>query len=205
MKTFFFVLGVASVLPCSATAQEKATLIIDVIGGPVSPHNPSVTVKISASFPSQYWAFGETNISLQGSDPTGEFKNISKPVGPGALSASGVCAPWLGGTPNGLGGVDGIHPFQFNAVGCSASTWNPIQLWQGEWTTTNFSAREVELTSANVLFFTVFTSSNHSFPDLNLYPSGFEHGSATIEVVPAPGMTVAFGVVFATRRRRRAI
>lgn len=190
-------------IACSATAQEKATFIIDVVGGPVSPSNPTVTVKLFAVFPSQYWAFGETNISLNSTDPSGEFKNISKPVGIGALSASGVCAPWLGGTPNGLGGVDGIHPFQFNAVGCSASTWNPIQFWQGEWTTTDFSPREVELSSANVLFFTVYTSSNHSFPDLNLYPSSFENSSTTFQVIPAPGLPVVLGAIIPTVFRRR--
>ena len=206
MKTFFFVLGVASVLPCSATAQEKATLIIDVIGGPVSPHNPSVTVKIFASFPSQYWAFGSTFYDLASTDPSGEFSGVTKPTASGVGLPPGSCSePWFPGTPDGNGGLTELFAFQFNAVGCLARTTNPIQIWEATWSTQTFTNRTVVISTVNVLSFIVYTDGNQSLPNAVLTPNLFVPGEATIQVVPAPGMTVAFGVVFATRRRRRAI
>ena len=184
-------------------AQEKATFIIDVIGGPVSPSNPSVTVKIYAAFPQQYWAFGQTSFDLVSTDSTGAFSDLTKPTGVGAL-APGSCAPWNSGVPNSAGGILFISTIQLNLIGCAAFTYNPIQIWEATWTTSNFKPRNVVLTSEEIRYFGVYTWPGSSTPDLNLDPGSIEPGSATLQVVPTPAIGAVFlgGCVLATRRRR---
>ena len=194
------------VLASSATAQEKATFIIDVVGGPVSPHNPSVTVKIFASFPSQYWAFGIGTLDLLSSDPNGYFFNAVHPSGPGSLPSN--CTQWVQGTSTAGGGVTMIGAQQFNVVGCNASTWNPIQIWESSWTTTDFTPRSVELQSADTpefMVFRVYKNHQSSIPDVTLYPDQFIHGATSFQVVPAPwipAFALAFGFTGLARRHR---
>lgn len=204
MKTIFFALGVASALACSSQAQDKATLIFEVIGGPVSPHNPSVTVKIFASFPSQFWAFGSTFYDLASTDPSGEFSGMTKPTASGVGLPPGPCSePWFPGTPDGTGGLTGLHAFQFNAVGCLARTTNPIQIWEATWSTQTFTNRTVLLSTVNVAQFTVYTDSNQSIPNIVLTPNLFVPGETTIQVVPAPGAFAFLAVTGFVMRRRR--
>lgn len=204
MRIICCTLGIAAVIACSAAAQEKATFIIDVVGGPVSPHNPSVTVKIYASFPSQYWAFGSTYFDLASTDTSGEFSGMTKPTASGIGLPPGPCSePWFPGTPDGNGGLTGLYAFQFNAVGCFARTTNPIQIWEATWSTQTFTNRTVVVSTVNVLSFIVYTDHNQSLPNVVLTPNLFVPGEASIEVVPAPGALVIVGALtFAIRRRR---
>ncbi len=192
--------AISTILAFVASAQEKGTFIIDVIGGPVSPAHPVVEVRLYASFPQQYWAFGSTTLHISSSDPTGQFFNMTKPIGPGALSPSGACAMWAGGTPNSSGGVGPLGASQFNAVGCAAGTWNPILIWQAEWTTSDFAARNVVLATDNILKYSVYVSSQSSLPDLFL---NYEPAAAVFQVIPTPGSIACIGAIVVASRRRR--
>ena len=204
MKTIFFALAVASTIACSAKAQDKATLIFEVVGGPVSPHNPSVTVKIFASFPNQYWAFGNTFYDLASTDPSGEFSGVTKPTASGIGLPPGPCSePWFLGTPDGSGGLTELAAFQFNAVGCAARTTNPIQIWEATWSTQTFTNRTVLLSTVNVLTFNVYSDHNQSLPNIKLTPNLFEPGEATIQVVPAPSAVALLAAAACSMRRRR--
>ncbi len=200
MRTIIFAIGTSTMLACVASAQQKGMFVIDVIGGPVSPTNPSVTVMISAVFPQQYWAFGQTAFDLGSSDPTGEFVNILKPTGVGGLPASAFCAPWKPGIPDGAGGVESIGAFQISVLGCGPNPFNPIQIWEATWTTSDFAPREVTLSTVNINLFSVYTNSQSSVPDVFL---NYEPASTIFQVIPAPsGALALFGLALASRRRR---
>ena len=180
-------------------SPEMGGFTVEVIGGDVSAHNPEVTVRISAYFPPNYFALFYTDFDLLSSDPNAVFSNIvlPEPIGPPNL-----CNIFEPGTPT-SGGVIGASLFQIN-VGCTANPMNPIPIWEATWSTTDFTARDVQLITANTTYFAVYTTvGTISGPDL--IPLGlFQHGSAVIHVVPAPGACVlALGSVVCVSRRRR--
>ncbi|MCA9277969.1 MAG: hypothetical protein H6815_04185 [Phycisphaeraceae bacterium] len=172
---------------------------IEVIGGNVSVQNPEVTVRISAHFPSNFFAFGYANFDLVSLDPDGIFSNIELP----SPLASGVCNQFVPGMPVG-GGVIGASVFQINALGCTANWMNPIPIWEATWSTTDFTARDIVLSTGNTPWFIVYDNvGTLSGPDL-VTLGLFQHGSAVIHVVPAPGLSLCAigGIVCASRRRR---
>ncbi|MCA9278783.1 MAG: hypothetical protein H6815_11385 [Phycisphaeraceae bacterium] len=181
-------------------SPEMGGFTIEVIGGDVSAHNPQVTVRVSAYFPSNYFAFGWADFGLESTDPDGTFASIilPEPIGP-----PGICNTFLPGSPSN-GGIINAFTFQLNAVGCTAYWMNPIPIWEATWSTTDFTARDVQLTTANTTYFAVYeTVGSAGGPDL--IPLGlFQHGSAVIHVVPAPGLSLCAigGIVCASRRRR---
>ncbi|MCA9278786.1 MAG: hypothetical protein H6815_11400 [Phycisphaeraceae bacterium] len=181
-------------------SPEMCGFTIEVIGGDVSAHNPEITVRIMAYFPSNFFAFGGADFDLVSSDPNGVFSNIELPA---PMGPPGICSTFYPGTMVNGGLID-AGAIQFNAVGCTANPMNPIPIWQATWSTTDFAPRDIVLTTANTETFGVYEDiGNAGGP--NLVPLGlFQHGSAVIHVVPAPGACVlALGsVVCATRRRR---
>ena len=180
-------------------SPEMCGFTVEVIGGNVSAHNPEATVRISAYFPSNYFAFAYSEFDLLSSDPDGMFSNITlpEPIGPPNL-----CNIFEPGVPT-AGGVVGANFFQIN-IGCTANWMNPIPIWEATWSTTDFTARDILLTTANTNIFAVYeTVGSAGGPDL--IPLGlFQHGSAVIHVVPAPGLSLCAigGIVCASRRRR---
>ncbi|MCA9278784.1 MAG: hypothetical protein H6815_11390 [Phycisphaeraceae bacterium] len=180
-------------------SPEMGGFTVEVIGGDVSAHNPEVTVRISAYFPSTYFAFLLADFDLLSSDPDGMFSNITlpEPIGP-----PGICNTFYPGLPI-SGGVIGAGAFQAN-VGCTANPMNPIPIWEATWSTTDFTSRDVLLTTANTVSFGVYEGVGHAGGP-NLVELGlFQHGSAVIHVVPAPGASLCAigGFVLVSRRRR---
>ena len=183
----------------SADAQfDKGTWLFEVVGGPVSPSNPSVTVNLYAGFPivAPFTAFGDAGLSITSSDPTGQFTDLAP--GAGMLLSFHIL-----GTPNATGGVSGLHFAQVNFANVSLTT-NPIHLWQATWTTTDFTPRTVDLASSATTSFKVHDDHNKVIAEVQLYPDKFEHGSGVIQVVPSPSgaILLAASSVLAMRRRR---
>ncbi|MCA9278782.1 MAG: hypothetical protein H6815_11380 [Phycisphaeraceae bacterium] len=173
---------------------------IEVIGGTVSPHNPQVTVRISAYFPNNYWAFGWSWFDVATNDNESHFQSI---VFPDPLGSRPNCAYLTPGVPEN-GAVVGNVVGQVN-IGCSALPMNPIPVWEATWSTTNFDQRSVSVETLNSVQFRVYANSSATLDTIDLVELGlFQHGSAVIHVVPAPGASLCAigGFVLVSRRRR---
>ena len=179
--------------------------LIEVVGDPVSPSNPTTTVRVSAYFPSHLWALNYGGFDLIGADSNAVFSNflLPAPLGPRPPGVHG-CVRLLVGN-NGSGRVDDISFLQINVVGCFANPGNPLPIFEAQWTTNDFSPRQVQLETLNTPEFHVFRTPQATFETIDLVATQqFRHGSAVIQVIPAPTVVAvfAFGLVARARRRR---
>lgn len=185
-------------------AQPHATFAIDVIGGVVSPTNPSVTVRVSGVFPETWYALGYAEFDLISSDETGEFSNlfIPAPIGPYPHGTWG-CVNTTGGTIMNGSAYEAVF-FQVNALGCGAYPGMPLPIWEGTWTATDFTPRTVDLHTENTSEFRVFTDHNATGGYDFVAAGWFDHGFGSITVVPAPssGALMLAGMMCLARRRR---
>lgn len=193
----------AAGLTSAASAQyDKGTWLFEVIGGPVSPSNPVVTVKLYAAFPIYTpgeTALGDANLGILSSDPHGWFYDMQK--GSDLLSE---CSLAFLGNPTPSGGVEPLVFKQLGVLGCQPNPAAPCHVWEAKWTTDDFTPRDVVLESWKTGAFAVFSDLGQIFPNVSLYPDKFEHGSGVIQVVPAPGgaILLAGSIGIAVRRRR---
>ncbi|MCA9278912.1 MAG: PEP-CTERM sorting domain-containing protein [Phycisphaeraceae bacterium] len=187
-----------------ASAQPHATFAIDVIGGVVSPSNPSVTVRVSGVFPETWYALGYAEFDLISSDETGEFSNlfIPAPIGPYPHGTWGCVNTLAGAIVS--GSIIEAGFFQLNAVGCVAHTGTPLPIWEGTWTATDFTPRTVTLHTDNTQEFRVLVDSTATFGYDFVAAGWFDHGFGSITVVPAPssGALMLAGMMCIARRRR---
>ena len=187
--------------PAASAQYDKGTWLFEVIGGPVSPSNPSVTVRLYAAFPKATLepAFGTGNLDIESDDPDGFFSNMQKGLGLGQ-----VCGAVQLGVPSPGGGVDGLIFAQLGVIACTPNTALPLHVWDATWTTDVFTNRRVHISSAGTLNFKIFSSTSQFWPDVQLFPDKFEHGSGVIQVVPSPSgaILLAASSVLAMRRRR---
>lgn len=204
MKTwccFAASLLVGTQLPTTVLAQSNPGWTIEILGGTVSPSNPSVIVKVSAFFHSFFpsTAFGSGNFNIESTDPGGMFSNFQ--YGPGLAN---TCHGGNLGLPSSTGGVVGVGIGQLNVLGCQASPENPIAIWTGEWTTDDYSLRTIQLKTIGTTHFELYSHHGASFPDIFYDPKDVIPGSAVIQVVPAPGglALLLTGAALTTRRRR---
>ena len=193
------------VLSNTAAAQyDKGTWLFEVIGGPVSPSNPSVTVRLYAAFPkiTSSSAFGAGGFNVLSDDPNGEFFGVERGFG---LGPSPFCGYGFLGTPT-PSTVPGNVVGQLGILGCVPGTAMPLLVWQASWTTQDFTPRTVEISSDGTTYFQIYSSASaYEFgPDVQLFPDKFEHGSGVIQVVPAPSALALLltGAALTTRRRR---
>ncbi|MCA9278785.1 MAG: hypothetical protein KDA34_06735 [Phycisphaerales bacterium] len=80
----------------------------------------------------------------------------------------------------------------------------PIPIWKATWSTTDFTSRDVVLSTTDTPWFIVYETVG-SLGGFDLVELGlFQHGSAVIHVVPAPGASLCAigGFVLVSRRRR---
>ena len=204
----------ATAAACLATATGAAAQpgpmggwLIEVIGGPVSPSNPSTTIRVSAYFPSHLHGFYGGRFDLVGSDPTGAMSNffLPAPLGPLPPGPHGCIGLIV------LGAVPGGYRFSFlqeGIVGCFPHPANPLPILEAQWTTNDFTPRVVDLETRNTPGFLVWVNHNGTWTDL-IPLNQFRHGSAVIQVIPAPGgaalLLAASGAVMLRRRRRMSI
>ncbi len=196
--------------PLFATAQLSTTVlaqsnpgwIIEVVGGPVSPSNPSVQVKVSAFFTpvTSSFAFGAGRFDVVSTDANGQFGNLT--VGAGLVQSCTQGSQL--GVSNANGGVTDVWIHQLNVLGCQAVPTNPIEIWTATWTTSDFSPRQVQVSTLTTGYFQLFSHHGTPFPDIFFEPKDVIPGSAVIQVIPAPSGALALlltGAALATRRR----
>jgi hypothetical protein len=182
--------------------------VIDVIGGPVSPSNPEVTIRMSAWWDDggdpTWFAFWRGDFDLLG-DPSGGFAGprlllVSNPPQPQPPNASA-------GTPSG-GDILGVFVEQnHHQFGPWANPANPMPLWESEWTTSDFTPRTIDLATSNTTTFDIYCCFPWGTGAPNHTPRAIIPGSAKITVVPAPAsafLALAAALPLVRRRRGRA-
>lgn len=187
---FLAVAGMAT-----AASAQTGGWVIDVSGGPVSPSNPSATVQILAEFTGAF-AFAAGDGDLQAGD--GGWSAIAMlPVGdplgppPPGTTAGTIADPNVNGYL--------LGQIMFLPAGILPSTANPIPLWEGTWSTGDFTPRNVDLNTANTSQFLLYDTAGRSVPI-----SAPTMGAGVITVVPEPATLALLGLagLVAVRRRR---
>ncbi|MEQ8845288.1 MAG: PEP-CTERM sorting domain-containing protein [Phycisphaerales bacterium] len=181
-------LGVATM--ASATVSPNTYEIR--VSNPVSPSSPSATVEVWASWDSDlFYAFAAAEWAITG-DATGEF------TGP----ASAFTDP---GQENGVisgGDVTDIvtGQLQFPAGGLFADTSDPVLIWSATWSTTDFTARTVDLATETTRY-NLYVDDTGLSSDVT---STVLEAAGQVEVIPAPASLALLGLggLAAARRRR---
>lgn len=174
----------------SATVQPNTYDI--QVSNPVSPSSPSATVEVWADWDSDlFYAFAAAEWSLRG-DTTGDFSGpMSAFTDPGQND----------GTPTGGDVTDIVTgQLQFPTGGIFADTSDPIMIWSGTWSTTDFTARSVDLLT-ETLRYSLYLDDTGLSSDVT---STVIEGTGQIQVIPAPASMalVGLGGLVALRRRR---
>ena len=194
----------ALTLICAGTTLGQPTQwggwLVEVVGPPVSPSNPSTTVRVSGYFPSNLWALANGGFDLTSTDAGSAFDQVRMPP-----PLQPPCALLRPGTLI-AGGAYGVLFDQINILGCIANSANPLAIWEATWTTQDFTPRDVQLETTNTPGFYVFENPQATLNTINLVPlNQFRHGSAVIQVIPAPaGACVILGAMALCVRRQRA-
>ncbi|MEQ8317305.1 MAG: PEP-CTERM sorting domain-containing protein [Phycisphaerales bacterium] len=181
-------LGLAAM--ASATVQPNTYEIR--VSNVVSPGTPSATVEVWADWDSDlFYAFAAAEWSLRG-DGTGDFSGPSS-----AFTDPGQDD----GTPSGGDVLDIVTgQLQFPSGGIFADTSDPILIWSATWSTTDFTARTVDLATETARY-------NLYLDDTGLsseVTATVLEGAGRIEVIPAPASLALLGLggLAAARRRR---
>jgi hypothetical protein len=182
------VVGLAAM--ASATVEPNTYEIR--VSNPVSPGTPSTTVEVWADWDSDlFYAFAAAEWSLRG-DTSGDFS------GP----ASAFTDPGQdNGTPMTGDVVDIITgQLQFPLGGLIADTSDSILIWSGTWSTTDFTARTVDL-ATDTSRYSLYLDDTGLSSDVT--PTVLE-AAGQIQVVPAPASLALLGLggLAAARRRR---
>ncbi len=189
MKKSLAILAVAG-MATAAGAQGYEFRVSNV----VDMANPSATVELWASFSASDHAF----------------------AGAG-LTASAGESGWVAGTPLELGNGEGIGTAPGVIAGgdvtgiiagqlhfpppIQADVSNPIKIWQADWGTSDFTMRDVALSTTTTKF-DVYVSPTTAVSESRL--AGLTEGRGVIQVVPAPASLALLGLggLAAARRRR---
>ncbi len=164
---------------------------IEVIGGPVSPSNPSVTVRVSARFPTNDYAFAAGALDVVSSEagwsnPVMQWVHLGtpgRPEGPRVSLIEGLQINW----------PPVIIPW----------TANPLPFWEATWTATSFDPRAIRVESVTKRF-DVFERDIWPFATSRL--ALLHEGRAEFHVIPAPASLVVtyVSLFYASRRARSA-
>lgn len=181
-------IGVAGL---ATAAFGQAGWRIDPPNPTVDPNNPSVVLSISAFFSAPDYAFGAALFGVHASEAGFEAgSNIVKlppPANPGVNDGQNVTGITAGQ----------VHfpPVVF------ASPDNPIKVFNVKWSTNDFTARDVQITTRTTRF-DVYIDRNSPASQPRI--QGLLEGSATIKVIPAPSALALLGLgALAAGRRRR--
>jgi len=179
-------------LTAAATASVDPNTYEIRVSNPVSPGTPSTTVEVWADWDSAtYFAFAASEFDLLG-DSTGAFSGPSSAFGdPGQQD----------GTISGGDVTDIVAgQLQFPPGGFSADRSDPIKIWSGTWSTTDFTARSVDLSTLTTAYSNYLDVAGSS-ADVTMT---VVEGAGSITVVPAPASLALLGLggLAAARRRR---
>lgn len=181
-------LGVASAAHATVTANTYEIRVSNV----VSPSQPSTTVEVYAAWDSDlFYAFAGNEWSLRG-DTTGDFSGpASAFTDPGQID----------GTPVGGDVTDIVTgQLQFPSAGIFADTSDPILIWSATWSTSDFTARFVDLNTETDRY-QLYLDDTGLSSDVT---TTVLEAAGRIEVIPAPASLalLALGGLTAIRRRR---
>jgi len=182
------VVGVAAM--ASAAVQPNTYEIR--VSNPVSPGTPSATVEVWADWDADlFYAFAAGNWNLRG-DMSGDFSGpMSVFTDPGQENGTPMDGDVMDITTGQL---------QFPPGGLMADTSDPILIWTGTWSTTDFTARTVDL-ATETLRYSLYLDDTGLSSDVT--PTVIE-GAGEIIVIPAPASLALLGLggLAAARRRR---
>jgi Skp family chaperone for outer membrane proteins len=148
-----------------------------------------VTIQVMASFASDNYAFAAASFDLT-ADNSGSFFNPFLMLnGPASFAGTAVDT-----------GVVGMSESQLHipSMDMLANTTNPLVIWEVQWTTDDFTLREIDFkTDASELWF--YTDSNGG--SSSFFMPGID-ATGTIYVVPSPPSILLLSFGLAWRRRR---
>ncbi len=162
---------------------------MEVIGGVVSPVNPIVTIRVSATYSAQDFAFGAALFDVVADEPGWSNPMVLMPL------------PRQDGTVEGprvreiVAGQIHFPPL------VTANSANPITVWQASWSPSHFRPRDVQVQTVTRRF------------DVYIDPTGpaaqsrlatMVEGRAVIQIVPSPAsiLPILAGAVLCVRQRR---
>jgi hypothetical protein len=188
MSTSLFVLGLAS---AASAADNRWIMTIE----PTLLIYPGdyVEVSVYAQFGDGNYAFAGAELNIVADDAAGEFFDIQEHLGgPGAFAGS-ADGPMVTGIVTGQEHNPGAGVF--------ADTTNPLLVWSGKYTTTDFSFRVFWIETETTLFDVYIDDDGNRESGLN----GFVEGRDKVAICacPAPAAGVVLGAL-GIRAARRA-
>jgi hypothetical protein len=192
-------IAAAAVLPAQAWAQgwgwQLQIQYLPGSGGVVSPEHPEATVRLLAWFQGSHnmhpiaFLGGDGDVLAdEGMWTDARLLDVHVPPTP---PPSGTSAGTIVGDRVELFILGQIH----YPPAIQANRDNPIALWEGTWTTGDFTPRDVGIRTANTDRYNwYYTGPTPWFPA--------EHGSASVAVVPTPGAAAALALAGAMSGRR---
>lgn len=183
---------VAACLATPAALADGERLYFE-ISNDLSPSQPTAVVTLWTEFDPADYCFGATHTGVHASDglwsdPMLEPLMMAAGTDPGTVS------------PDGLS-VEDVIPGQFHWPRHGyGDPSNPIALWHAEITVTDFTARDIELSTLTARYI-VYPEreglvGRSAIDDLT-------EASAMVIVVPAPGVVVGFGMLLMIPSGRR--
>ena len=183
------------VLALAATASAQTNWEFRLSSDVITPAEPRVTVTIAAAFPPPDFAFAAANWSVHATEPGwSDPENLPLQIPPTPIPCAS-CAGIIDGPD-----VLSISHGQLHAFGLPADPANPIPVWKATFTVTDFTPRQIDLSTTTTRFEVYVVDPVSGVP---LRESRIvDEGRATIRVIPAPAPVAALGLgVLAARRR----
>lgn len=181
----------------AASAQSGFIITVDYRDGltALTPANPACTIRITAAFPRTDHAFAAAWWNVNAGEPEWSSHFLPKPVHS------------LGTNPGTITGasVDDIIAGQIFVVGQPGGLLypdNPIDAWEATYTATNFTPRQVAV-STETFAFMVYPFPNRGRNESRM--AGLTEGRALIAITPAPAPLVLLVGAGAWRARRRRV
>jgi hypothetical protein len=162
------------------------------VSNTISPDQPSAVVEIWAVWDPAMYAFAGAMFDVHAAADPGGFSDPRRMLmGPG--SSDGDVQP--GGDL-----VTDIRPFQLQWwQWWDADTANPILIWYANWSTSDFTPRHIDLSTATTEFGLYINEDGVGETGLG----DFSEASGVIQVVPSPAAAILPAFVGAFTRRSR--
>jgi hypothetical protein len=180
MKRFIRVLVGVVVIGAEAAADDKLNGLDITVYNTVSPEHPFTRVEVWARFDPQYYAFAQAVFKVNtshGFEFFGSWETVEVLESPDSSR----------GEVDGLYGhrVDGVVAAQVHRHPVFADSSNPILVWTGIYSTSDFTPRDIPL-STLALLFNVWVDDDFWNPKLErIAPGEVESNYAYIHIVPS--------------------
>jgi hypothetical protein len=189
-----FRLAAAIALACAGAARAEGwefRLSSDTI----TPASPSITVTLAAGFPATDFAFAAANWNAHASETGWSAPELLPLQIPPTLFPCTTCGGIIDGPD-----VRSISHGQLYGFGFLPDPANPIPVWKATFTVTDFTPREIDLSTTTTRFEVYVEDLGPGSPR---EPRIVAEGRATIHVIPAPAPLALLGLGAATVVARR--